>query len=120
MNYLLENNKDYLAEKLSMCCQKSRPTEETFKMNLAKRPATYFDHYPPKKAEREIPLEPRNKQESINFGSQKVCGNSNTNEVHSGVQGPKAEEVKWPEQLKFQGPLDGTTTYSVLLSSIIE
>lgn len=48
MNYLLETNEDYLAERSRICNQRARPKEEIFKINLAQTPSTYKDHYPPK------------------------------------------------------------------------
>lgn len=48
MNYLLETNDDYLAERARVCNMKARPKEEIFKIDLANTMSTYKDHYPPK------------------------------------------------------------------------
>ena len=50
VNYLFENNGDYLAERRRVCNQKAKPKQEIFKIQLANTPSTYREHYPPKEA----------------------------------------------------------------------
>lgn len=35
--------------------------------------------------------------------------------MHNGTKGPRADLATWPEGFKLQGPLDGTTTYAVII-----
>ena len=113
VNYLMETNGDYLAERRRVCNQKAKPKEEILKIKLAQTPSTYKQHYPPKDAPYEFYIEPQNEKTANSFGPRKVTGRSKNNEVHDGRQGPRADLQTWPEGFKLQGPLDGTTTYAV-------
>lgn len=65
-------------------------------------------------------MEPQNEKTANSFGPKKVCGNSMNNEAHNGRKGPKADLATWPEGYKLQGPIDGTTTYAVIIFTKIE
>lgn len=56
-------------------------------------------------------MDPLAETVSNSFGPRKVCGNSTTNQFHSGKQGPRADLAQWPDHYKLQGPLFSVTHY---------
>ena len=59
-------------------------------------------------------MDPLAETVSNSFGPRKVCGNSTTNQFHSGKQGPRADLAQWPDHYKLQGPLFSVTHYGVI------
>ena len=64
------------------------------------------------------PIKPQGETVSCSFGPRKVCGNSTTNEVHSGKTAAKADLARWGDHFKLQGPFLGVTSYNVLPSKV--
>jgi hypothetical protein len=93
--------------------QKSRPKDHTF---AVKRPAistTNKDQFGQKGTPYAQKMNPQAETVANSFAPADVCGNSTSNEFHSGRQGPRADLAKWPEGFKLQGPLYGVTNYAV-------
>ena len=111
--YLLDQNEAYLKEARRACSQKARPKEEIFKVKRPTITTTNRDEYHQKSTPYAQEMEEQNLKTANSFGPRKVCGNSTTNEFHSGKQGPRADLQEWPEGYKLQGPIYGVTRYAV-------
>jgi hypothetical protein len=117
-DYLVKSNQNYLNEKISMCNQKARPKEESFKIKRPSLNTANKDYFSVNEDKHRLDIEPQNEKMSILMSESKVCGNSTAHEFHKGTHGKRADLAQWGEGFKLQGPIYNATTSHVTYLSI--